>query len=103
MPELDAARELWGDRLDTDILRFEKTGLLVEWGIGPDSLAIAYGGEAPRPLPGFFLNINATDFGIEVDRIAHLDVSSDATLLDGELNDGRLINRPIGLFEVDNF
>ncbi len=49
---------------------------------------------------GFYLNINAKDFGIELDRIARIQPAPGFRLLDGEITDNRLLNRPVGLFEV---
>jgi hypothetical protein len=59
---------------------------------------------------GCFLNINALDFGIEIDRVIRLKLDRDARLLDGEIltgwvKDGEplpttVVNAPIGLFET---
>jgi len=48
-----------------------------------------------------FLNINAEDFGIEFDRIAKVSVGSEAVFCDGELRNAGLLNRVVGLFEMN--
>ena len=50
-----------------------------------------------------FLNINAEDFGIEIDRVAKMAVDPKAVFCDGEVVRGNLLNRVIGLFEVHRF
>lgn len=101
-PEFEAARKLWGPFLaNKSILDFDRQMLPVKWQLGPDSMRIRFGHEAPQVWSGGYLNINALDFGIEVDRIAYFNLPKEAVLLDGEINDNRLINRPIGLFEVN--
>ncbi|HOF41697.1 MAG TPA: toll/interleukin-1 receptor domain-containing protein [Candidatus Hydrogenedentes bacterium] len=75
------------------------------WLHGPDDLTVTYHGTGPSDhLPhcadGFLLNINAEDFGIEVDRVVRIDLPETAVICDGELISGYLLNSPIGLFEV---
>lgn len=89
--------------VESDLKRYEKQVIVMEWHKGPDSLTIRFGGERPKNLRGCFLNINALDSGIEVDRIAKICVPEDAILLDGELFDNKLLDRPIGLFRIDQF
>ena len=84
-----------------NINQFRKEPLEVRWDpSGPDTLRVRFGGQETVVQQGFYLNINASDFGIEFDRIARVRLPEGAVLLDGELNDNRLLNQPIGLFEV---
>ncbi|MEJ2719618.1 MAG: toll/interleukin-1 receptor domain-containing protein [bacterium] len=58
-------------------------------------------GELTRKLTNCFLSINPEDFGIEIDRIAKLNVDKTVTLLDGELlGTNQLMDSVVGLFEV---
>jgi hypothetical protein len=77
--------------------------LPVEWSDGPDTISIRIDGREPCEVAGCFVNVNATDFGIEVDRIVRIELQKDAVLLDGEIVDGYALDRPIGLFEVGGF
>jgi len=100
--EYDDSRRLANSFLvgGLDICHFKRTPLEVVWEPpGPDTLLLEYNAK-PKVQKGFYLNINATDFGIEVDRIAKIRLPPGFTLLDGEINENRLLNRPIGLFEV---
>lgn len=77
------------------------------WLRGPDDLTVTYRGTGPSDhLPhraaGFVLNINAEDFGIEVDRAVRIELPETAVICDGEMISGCLLNSPIGLFEVQS-
>ena len=104
MPEYLIARQLWNARLTEkgwkDITRFKSLPMPVKWIDGPDTLRIRYKKHDLRELNGCYLNIRAEDFGIEVDRIAKINLDANAILLDGELINGQLVCAPIGLFEV---
>jgi hypothetical protein len=103
-PEFYVARQFWRARFShLDFPRFTEMPLAVEWINGPDALKLSYGNEVIPRLSGFFLNINAEDFGIEVDKIAIIDLDDDVTLCDGEIYSGHLVNRPVGLFKVQDF
>jgi len=88
---------------------FAEEELPLLWIHGPDSLRVEselprQGHIArPRPTEGFFLNINAEDFGIELDKMAKIHLPQGAVICDGELTLGSLLNSPIGLFEVSSF
>lgn len=103
-PEWVAARKLWERRPELfdldDFGKMEEELIPIKWLGGPDTLQISESSELPRLLQGCFLNINAEDFGIEVDRIARITLSGDAILFDGEILRGQLVNSPVGLFEV---
>lgn len=108
VPDLLDARRL-SDRFlpqGLHIDRFRKQPLRVEWNPqGPDTLHIQYEPQdrivPPTTEQGYYLNITTKDFGIELDCIARIPLPPGAVLLDGEINDNRLLNRPIGLFRVD--
>ncbi len=101
-PEFAVARRFWHERFrSTDFHGLEERTVPLKWLYGPDSLTVEIGGEPPQMIDDCFLNVTAEDFGIEVDRVAKLDLGPDVTLCDGEVCAGRLINRPVGLFEVD--
>ena len=43
------------------------------------------------------------DFGIEIDRIAKINIKDSAILCDGEMTQGVLLDRIIGLFPITDF
>ncbi|MFY9823161.1 MAG: toll/interleukin-1 receptor domain-containing protein [Thermoanaerobaculia bacterium] len=103
-PAHAVARRLWARKCpDKNVAALKVEGLKMEWVNGPDSLRIQIGEGRSVRRQGFFLNINGEDFGIEFDKIARIELPSRATLFDGEIDDGVLVNRPIGLFSVDRF
>jgi len=102
-PELALGRLLLLGRFRRmGITDFTEVQLPLTWLEGPDSVGGTVGGKAFE-VDGCFLNINAGDFGIEVDRIAKIRVDPDAVLCDGEVKGGRLLDRVIGLFPVAAF
>lgn len=98
-PEADLARVLWRPRLGEAAPRAPAAPIEVEWLGGGDSLTVCWAGREFPPLGDCLVNVNALDFGIEVDRIARFRLPDGALLLDGEVSGGRLLDRPIGLFE----
>ncbi|MEN6578842.1 MAG: hypothetical protein ABFD90_21035 [Phycisphaerales bacterium] len=77
---------------------------------GPDEVSVTIGRNKAKWTHDCFLNINATDLGIEIDQIVTIEVDPTARLLDGELADSvvsaskgdtRLVNAPVGLFSVE--
>ena len=72
-----------------------------KWEDGPDSLLVSCEGEETRLITGCFLNINATDFGIEIDRVANIKLEKEVVIFDGEINGNVPVGAPIGLFPVD--
>ena len=109
-PEFVVAWKLWETLLarETNVaglrpLKFARKLARIEWIDGPDSMTIQADGE-PITRRHFFLNISAPDNGIEVDRVAVLDLPDEVQLLDGEVyGHENLLNRPIGLFLVEGF
>ncbi len=100
-PEFAMALRFWEERFrQLDFPRFEELVIPLKWLNGPDCLEVQIGDEEPRKTEGCFLNINAIDYGIEVDRIAKVNVDEDAILLDGEPIGEGLVNAAVGLFEV---
>ena len=100
-PEFDVARRIWQKRFKhLDFENFEEREIPVKFLEGPDSLKIAYA-ERVHQVNGCFLNINALDFGIEIDRVGRLHLDKEVILCDGEIIGDHLVNRPVGLFQVD--
>lgn len=73
------------------------------WVEGPDSVRIRMGDGEPVTRGGFFLNINGSDFGIELDKVAQITLPKTAVMFFGETDRGHLLNCPIGLFDVSRF
>ncbi|MFN0182133.1 MAG: TIR domain-containing protein [Gemmatimonadales bacterium] len=102
-PEFAAARMVWREILKVDPDRFEVIQIPVKWFDGPDEVVVTAGRQVYHTR-GYFLNINALDHGIEIDRVAKIHIDQDVSLCFGEqLGDGQLVNAPIGLFEVEKF
>lgn len=98
------ARQLWAQRCpDRDPNRLRPVATQIEWLPGPDSVCITGGDDPMVEHKGFFLNINGEDFGIELDRVARITLPDSVILYDGELENGKLVNAPVGLFEVGRF
>ncbi len=98
------ARRLWNQQVPhKNLAHLRGVPVALSWVTGPDSLRVQMGDETPITRRGFFLNINGDDFGIELDRIARLAVPEDVVLFDGEIDGGRLMNCPVGLFNVNRF
>ncbi len=77
------------------------------WENGPDKLTVSVENGPVRITNNCFININAIDLGIEIDRVVKIPVEDTAIFLDGELCEGaapdhQLVNAPVALFEVDN-
>ena len=62
-----------------------------KWEAGPDTVILKTPFHDVRRLENYIVNINATDFGIELDRIARIAVPADAVLCDGEITNGRAL------------
>lgn len=104
--ELPAAQRLWRRKSAsrpelTDFSRLEEELATITWTDGPDRLVVHTPGESPAVTTGCFLNVNAEDFGIEVDRVGEICVDASVVLCDGEIYADRLLNRPVGLFATD--
>ena len=103
--EYAAARRLWEDRFVAgdykDFDAWNELPIPLKWLPGPDSLQVTMEGVKPQETTDCFVTITAEDFGIEIDRVAKITIDEDAVLLDGDVHGSRLLNRPVGLFEVD--
>lgn len=103
------AWRLWHARLLNrymDLAAINNDPLPCGWLRGPDDLTVTYRGFGPSDhLPhrtdGMILNINAEDFGIEVDRVVRIELPETAVICDGEILSGCLLDSPVGLFEVE--
>lgn len=100
LPEFATARQVWADLLRIDVSEYAEHQVPLKWLPGPDEVRVEADGLSPSKSMGCFLNINALDFGIEIDRIAKLGVDEDAVILDGELCNDQPINQVVGLFDV---
>ncbi|MFZ4524132.1 MAG: toll/interleukin-1 receptor domain-containing protein [Chlorobium sp.] len=79
--------------------------LALGWTLGPDDLKVTFVDQKKNVVLhgealNVFLNVNAEDFGIEVDCVVQLELPETAVICDGELLEGILLNSAIGLFEV---
>lgn len=74
---------------------------------GPDKLTVSIIGGGTNDVEGCFVNINATDNSIELDKIAHIKVGKEAIFIDGEIAHYYpifdIVNAPIGLFKKEDF
>lgn len=96
-----------------DFAKYEQVIVPLMWLEGPDVLNVRFDGEEFSLIQNCFVNINALDFGIEVDRIAWMEVGEGVIICDGDTRkgrlkkqcsggamQGRLLNRIVGLFEI---
>jgi hypothetical protein len=103
LPEFEVARRLLLEKFARqDFERFREMCIQTKRIAGPDSVDITVCGERPSHVVvhGCFLNINAYDFGIEVDCVVEIDKNPQTILCDGEMYHGELIDAPVGLFPV---
>lgn len=101
LPEYAVARQIWREKFPQyDFPSFREIELPLKWDKGPDELRIRTNMAGLRTVSDCFLNINATDFGIEVDRVGHISIAEETILCDGEIIEGHLLDRPVGLFKV---
>ena len=105
-PEFATAWKLWEQRFP-DLARFEQLDVPLKWVEGPDILDVRVG-SARNVITGCYLNVNALDFGIELDRVGRLHLDDAAVLLEGELFGydeslgAKLVGAPVGLFETES-
>lgn len=93
-------RRLWQKQFpQVDLLNCKVEGLALNWESGPDT-ATVQSDKHSHTITDCFVNINTMDFGIELDRIARITVENDVILCDGEATSDRILNRPVGLFDV---
>ena len=100
-PEFAVARAIWQKTFhDRDFDDLRELTLPLKWLSGQDCVRIRFADREPVEVRGCFLNINAEDYGIEIDRVAKMSVGPRAVFCDGEVVRGKLLNRPVGLFRV---
>jgi TIR domain len=103
-PEFAVARAIWQKMFhDRDFDDLRELTLPLKWLSGQDCVRIRLANEQPVEVRGCFININAEDHGIEIDRVAKMSVGPRAIFCDGEVVRGKLLNRPVGLFRVHRF
>jgi len=101
-PTFAVARRFWQERFSwLDFKQLEELPITLKWLDGPDCLTVQVAKDDPRVITGCFLNINAEDYGIEIDKIAKINLDDDVIFLDGEIIKDRLVNAVVGLFECD--
>lgn len=108
-PEYAVARKLWHEKYGTtptgDSDDLGDVLLPMKWVDGPDTLQVAIGPEDANTVHSCFLNVNAIDFGIEVDRAAKIRLDDPkAVICDGEIvrdKTGKdvLVDSVVGLFD----
>lgn len=102
-PDFAAARRLWQKILtEYEFEKLTTEAINLEWFDGPDEVSVRISsqhrsGQASR----CFVNINVEDFGIEIDRIIKINFNEGDIILDGEISNSSLLNRVVGLFEVE--
>ena len=74
---------------------------VVPLSVGRDELEITFSDKPPLVFKDIAININALDNGIEVDRLIKIALPENATICDGEILSGHLLNSIKGLFEVN--
>lgn len=104
-PEFAVARRILREYLGENLDDYGEIRIPLTWLEGPDSLSVRFQQGQARfresRSRGFFLNVNAHDFGIEFDKIAYIPLDPDDVLIDGEIAQWHPINCPVGLFRVD--
>ncbi len=106
-PEFILARKVISDLLHVDWDEIELHPIKNPWCSGPDKIIVEIGNCAAETTEDCYVNINASDLGIEVDKIAKFEVGDDAVFIDGELCDmpgyaiRTTVNAPIGLFDME--
>ncbi|MDD5327891.1 MAG: toll/interleukin-1 receptor domain-containing protein [Phycisphaerae bacterium] len=85
-------------------LNFKKMSKVpLKWLDGPDKLYVSFAKDSALKTKGCFINVNAEDFGIEVDKVGYITMDPHTILIDGESPGGTVINSPVGLFEIGRF
>lgn len=103
-PDFAIARRVWQEIFNgRDFKQLIDRTLPLKWLSGHDSVFITFNHKDKVKVSDCILNINAEDFGIEIDRVAKMAVGPNAILCDGELSGGKLLNQVVGLFEVHRF
>lgn len=102
-PEFDEIRErIVKEYPEKDFKHFTKNEIPLKWLDSPDELHVIFGTEK-SVVKGCLLNINAEDFGIEIDRIAWILIDPESIYIDGEIWEDTIVGSPVGFFEVKRF
>lgn len=97
-PDFAIARRVWHEIFQNGNFRqLRDLALPLKWLPGHDSVVIRFNSPPPQPateveVTDCLLNINAEDFGIEIDRVAKIAVGPEAIFCDGEVVRGNLLN-----------
>jgi hypothetical protein len=103
-PDFSVARRIWEEMFrEREFAALRELALPLKWLPGPDSALIRFDNRPPAEIRNCLLNVNAEDFGIEIDRVAKMSIGPRAVLCDGEVVRGHLLNRLVGLFRVERF
>lgn len=91
---------------DLRIQELQEESVDPTWLSGPDELVVSIERQAPVRTSGCYVNINAIDLGIEIDRAMEITLGHWPQIMDGELSESepgkpRLVNAPVGLFKID--
>jgi len=104
LPEFVATRRLLRKIIGKDIEAFQKIEIPLTWIDGPDRLFIKMDeDDKVWQVEKCFLNITAKDFGIEIDKIAQINLDENVRLIDGEVAEFEPINAIVGLFDIEKF
>jgi hypothetical protein len=87
-------------RKPRELLKYQKLPIPLKWISGPDSVRASVRGRSML-TDGYFLNITHEDRGMEVDRIALINLKGNVAFFDGEVSHGQILNQVVGLFHVD--
>jgi len=102
LPEFVATRRLLRKIIGKDIETFQKIEIPLTWIDGPDRLLIKMDDEDWK-VEKCFINVTAKDFGIEIDKIAQINLDENVRLIDGEVAGREPINAIVGLFDIAQF
>lgn len=90
----------WADALGIpDLVNFDTVAMPLKWIDGPDRIE-AHIRNRQRTTGGYFLSVTPEDSAIEVDKFGLINLSGNVSIIDGEITSGVLLNRIVGLFEV---
>lgn len=94
------AINLWEQNVDCKFYTYKKVPIRVRLIDGFDSITIKYETQEISSY-GHFLSITPEDSAIEIDKLAFIEADEDSIFFDGEIFREKLLNRAIGLFDVN--
>ena len=95
------ARKAWEKKRRTKA-NYSTLSVPMTWISGPDQVRVTSAGGS-KTSGGYFLNIVPDDNAIEVDRVALVNLRGKVSLFDGEQSRGVILNRAVGLFNIERF